>query len=126
MDGMEIRACHRRLMKKTPFNILVNILRMQLQSELLDVIIRSYNPMEISSIEMGGQPISLTVEDVALIIGLPAFGETPNLNLPSIESKIKKQFFNISSIITRVALKDKMSSLVNSDDPKDIKDFVRL
>ncbi|KAK1263974.1 hypothetical protein QJS04_geneDACA009225 [Acorus gramineus] len=125
MDGMEVRECHRRLMKKTPFNILVNIPRIQFQSELLDVIVSSYKS-DGDFFEIGGQPISLTPEDVALIIGLPAFGETPNLNSSSTKSELKKRFFSDTSIITRAALKESMSHLMNSDDPKDIEDFVRL
>ncbi|KAK1285522.1 hypothetical protein QJS10_CPB20g00919 [Acorus calamus] len=109
MDGMSVRPCHRRLMKKTPFNILINIPKMQFQSELLDVIVSSYNE-----------------DDIALIIGLPAFGETPKLYSSATESKIKSRFFSNNSKITREALKDKMSSLVDSDYPRDIKDFVRL
>ncbi|KAK1281925.1 hypothetical protein QJS10_CPB22g00215 [Acorus calamus] len=121
----QVRECHRRLMKKTPFNILVNIPRIQFQSELLDVIVSSYKS-DGDFFEIGGQPISLTAEDVALIIGLPAYGETPNLNSSSTESEIKKRFFSDTSIITRSALKNSMSSLMNSDDPKDIQDFVKL
>ncbi|KAK1313369.1 hypothetical protein QJS10_CPA06g01145 [Acorus calamus] len=109
MDGMSVRPCHRRLMKKTPFNILINIPKMQFQSELLDVIVSSYNE-----------------DDIALIIGLPAFGETPKLDSSATESKIKSRFFSNNSMITRGVLKDKMSSLVDSDNPIDIKDFVRL
>ncbi|KAK1309492.1 hypothetical protein QJS10_CPA09g00797 [Acorus calamus] len=79
MDGMSVRPCHRRLMKKTPFNILINIPKMQFQSELLDVIVSSYNE-DGDFFELGGQPIYFTAEDIALIIGLPAFGETPKLD----------------------------------------------
>ncbi|KAK1320428.1 hypothetical protein QJS10_CPA03g01133 [Acorus calamus] len=125
MDGMSVRPCHRRLMKKTPFNILINIPKMQFQSELLDVIVSSYNE-DGDFFELGGQPIYLTAEDIALIIGLPAFGETPKLDSSATESKIKSRFFSNNSMITRGVLKDKMSSLVDSDNPRDIKDFVRL
>ncbi|KAK1310249.1 hypothetical protein QJS10_CPA08g00478 [Acorus calamus] len=125
MDGMSVRPCHRRLMKKTPFNILINIPKMQFQSELLDVIVSSYNE-DGDFFVLGGQPIYFTAEDIALIIGLLAFGETPKLDSSPTKSKIKSRFFSNNSMITRGALKDKMSSLVDSDNPRDIKYFVRL
>ncbi|KAK1308953.1 hypothetical protein QJS10_CPA09g01064 [Acorus calamus] len=125
MDGMAVRPCHRRLMKKTPFNILINIPKMQFESELLDVIVNRYNE-EGDFFELGGQPIYFTAEDIALIIGLPAFGVTPKLDSSTTESKIKSRFFRNSSMITRGALKSTMSSLVDSNNPRDIKYFVRL
>ncbi|KAK1308406.1 hypothetical protein QJS10_CPA09g00652 [Acorus calamus] len=40
---MEIRDCHKRLLKKTSFNILMSIPKMQFQAELVDVIVSNYN-----------------------------------------------------------------------------------
>ncbi|KAK1304191.1 hypothetical protein QJS10_CPB11g01368 [Acorus calamus] len=42
--GWPNRGCHKRLVKKTPFNILASIPKMQFQIELVDVIVSNYNP----------------------------------------------------------------------------------
>ncbi|KAK1310357.1 hypothetical protein QJS10_CPA08g01084 [Acorus calamus] len=65
--GWSIRDCHKRLVKKTPFNILASIPKMQFQTELVNVIVSNYNPGDY--FEFGGKPITLVAEDVALIIG---------------------------------------------------------
>ncbi|KAK1281581.1 hypothetical protein QJS10_CPB22g00298 [Acorus calamus] len=43
MDGMTVRDCHKRLLKKTPFKILASIPKLQFQAELVDVIVNNYN-----------------------------------------------------------------------------------
>ncbi|KAK1256642.1 hypothetical protein QJS04_geneDACA014353 [Acorus gramineus] len=67
MDGMTIRDCHKRLLKKTLFNILASIPKMQFQAELVDVIVSNYN-IDGDYFEIGGKPITMTAEDIALII----------------------------------------------------------
>ncbi|KAK1308690.1 hypothetical protein QJS10_CPA09g00542 [Acorus calamus] len=67
MDGMAIRDCYKRLIKKTPFNILVSIPKMQFQAELVDIIVNNYNP-DGDNFEIGGKPIILIAKDFALII----------------------------------------------------------
>ncbi|KAK1258732.1 hypothetical protein QJS04_geneDACA022021 [Acorus gramineus] len=44
MDGMTIRDCHKKLLQKTPFNILTSIPKMQVQAKLVYVIVSNYKP----------------------------------------------------------------------------------
>ncbi|MQL98289.1 hypothetical protein Taro_030994 [Colocasia esculenta] len=122
---INFRECHKELMKATPFAPYVDIPPMKCFGiSLLDEILAHHEVGNVFNIENKSLPF--TVDDVALILGMPCTGFPVHHYGSSIEvSKLYKRFGNDTSF-TRQVIHGHLIDLVGSDEKEDIEDTVRL
>ncbi|MQL69816.1 hypothetical protein Taro_002115 [Colocasia esculenta] len=124
-EQIKFRECHKELMRATPFAPYVDIPPMKCFGiSLLEEIIAHHEEGNVFNI--GNKSLSFTVEDVALILGMPCTGYLVHHYGSSIEvSKLHKRFGK-DTAFTRQVIHGYLIDLVGSVEKEDIKDTVWL
>ncbi|MQM06961.1 hypothetical protein Taro_039793, partial [Colocasia esculenta] len=124
-EQINFRECHKELMKATPFAPYVDIPPMKCFGiSLLEEILAHHEVGNVFNIRNKSLPF--TVEDVALILGMPCTEFLVHHYGSSIEvSKLHKRFGKDTSF-TRQVIHGHLIDIVGSDEKEDIEDTMRL
>ncbi|MQL74086.1 hypothetical protein Taro_006433, partial [Colocasia esculenta] len=122
-EQINFLECHKELMRATPFAPYVDIPPMKCFGiSLLEEIVAHHEVENVFNI--GNKSVSFTVEDVALILGMPCTGFPVHHYGSSIEvSKLHKRFGK-DIAFTRQVIHGYLIDLVGSDEKEDIEDTV--
>ncbi|MQL96601.1 hypothetical protein Taro_029275 [Colocasia esculenta] len=124
-DQLGFRDCHRAILRTTPFAPFVDsnhraIFKMTLIGEI------AHTYKGASNFQIGDKTLTFTVEDVALILGLPCCGQrVPHYYSPIKLSKLHHRFGAKLTFDRKVVTK-LIRQLVQSDDACDVDDTARL
>ncbi|MQM07640.1 hypothetical protein Taro_040482, partial [Colocasia esculenta] len=124
-EQINFHECHKELMRETPFAPYVDIPPMKcFRISLLEEIVAHHEVGNVFNI--GNKSLSFTVEDVALILGIPCTRFLVHHYGSSIEeSKLHKRFGK-DTAFTRQVIHGHLIDLVGSNEKDDIEDIVRL
>ncbi|MQL82018.1 hypothetical protein Taro_014482 [Colocasia esculenta] len=124
-EQIKFCECHKELLRATPFAPYVDIPPMKFFGiSLLEEIVAHHEVGNVCNI--GKKSLSFTVEDVALILGMPCIGFPMHHYGSSIEvSKLHKRFGK-DTAFTRQVIHGYLIDLVGSAEKEDIEDTVWL